>query len=500
MSARTTLLTSFLPITYMQPKHYHAIAHSFAQRQRAKHLSIISLRTLSIATGVAPRPSSGSTGPAHRFAKSFRIRFYTKWAANPFRIRFYEKHRGGRGSGTFSRSEKPRDVFPHHVLPVRPVVAAFGAPVIERMANAFPAKNLGQAVRRPGVFPLPGAGGDMNVAGGKLLVYPGIAQVGEVVDGIVEIKIVVIHPVHEIFQVVHAGHSEAALDDVGMLEERVSRVIRAERHAHGRNANLRLATAPDERHDFFAQVRIEDGLHVAAMKRMRGFVVERKSVDGIDAEEFQFAGVDEIGQRADHPLAFQLELVTRARRKAQQRRSPVAVDDYTQFDAQARRMPAMNFALHDSAASVARALAGAPTIAISATKHRPACRTQAKARATSCGVRQYASSVAIGARYSWHSHFWLCSGERNCSTKHKSPSDQVLCTIGALSRHLGGKTSWLRPQQQLGPRRNEFSTRSMPTNRQQHCARQSNSTCSPPSGPPQTPRRQSRQRLERRKK
>src|SRR6266404_2664830 len=346
MSARTTLLTSFLPITYMQPKHYHAIAHSFAQRQRAKHLSIISLRTLSIATGVAPRPSSGSTGPAHRFAKSFRIRFYTKWAANPFRIRFYEKHRGGRGSGTFSRSEKPRDVFPHHVLPIRPVVPAFRAPVIERMPDAFPAEDFGEAVRRAGVLPLPGAGGDMNVAGGKLLVHPGIAQVREVIDGIVKVKIVVVHPVHEILQVVDAGHREAALDDVGMLEERVGGVIRAEGHAHGRDGDLRLAIAPDEGHDFFAQIRIENGLHVAAMKGMRGLVVEGEAVDGIDAEEFHFAGVDEVAERANHALPLELPLVARGGGKADQGRSPVTVDDDAQFDPQARRMPPVIFALH----------------------------------------------------------------------------------------------------------------------------------------------------------
>jgi hypothetical protein len=54
MLARPNLLSSFPPITYTQPQHYHAIAHSFAQRQSANPLSIKRLRTLSIATGVAP--------------------------------------------------------------------------------------------------------------------------------------------------------------------------------------------------------------------------------------------------------------------------------------------------------------------------------------------------------------------------------------------------------------------------------------------------------------
>jgi hypothetical protein len=54
MLARPNLVSSFLPITYMQPQHYHAIAHSFAQRQLTKPFLIRGLRTLSIATGVAP--------------------------------------------------------------------------------------------------------------------------------------------------------------------------------------------------------------------------------------------------------------------------------------------------------------------------------------------------------------------------------------------------------------------------------------------------------------
>src|SRR5712675_3565382 len=125
-----------------------------------------------------------------------------------------------------------------------------------------------------------------------------------------------------------------------MLEERVGGVICAEGHAHGGDADLRLATAPDEGHDFFAKVGIEDGLHVAAMKRVRGLVVERKAVDGIDAEEFYFAGVDEIGEGADHALAFEFELVAGAGGETEQRRSPVTVDDHAEFDAEAWRMPA----------------------------------------------------------------------------------------------------------------------------------------------------------------
>ncbi len=57
---RSGAATPFLPITSLQTQQFHAITHSFAQRQ--PNISIVSntLRTLSIATGVVPlRPSDG---------------------------------------------------------------------------------------------------------------------------------------------------------------------------------------------------------------------------------------------------------------------------------------------------------------------------------------------------------------------------------------------------------------------------------------------------------
>src|SRR5712664_31854 len=98
---------------------------------------------------------SGLTALLHRWCASSSI-------GGRFEARFA-------GSSQFTLlagSEQTRDVFVHHVLPIRPVGAAFGAPIIERMANAFAGENFGEAVRRAGVFPLAGAGGDVNVAGG----------------------------------------------------------------------------------------------------------------------------------------------------------------------------------------------------------------------------------------------------------------------------------------------------------------------------------------------
>src|SRR5580704_18705675 len=110
--------------------------------------------------------------------------------------------------------EKPRNVFAHLVLPERPVVAALRTPIVERMADALAGKNFGETIRRAAVFPRARAGRDVNVAAGNLFVKPRVAHVRQVVHGIVEIEIVVEHPVHEIPDVRDAGHGEAQLDHV----------------------------------------------------------------------------------------------------------------------------------------------------------------------------------------------------------------------------------------------------------------------------------------------
>src|SRR5579859_8076668 len=98
------------------------------------------------------------------------------------------------------------------MLPVWPVVAAHGAPIIERVANVLVGEDAGEMISGPGVFPLAGAGAQMNVAGSELAVDPRIGKIGNVVDGIIEIKIVVVQAVHKIAQIVNAGHREASFD------------------------------------------------------------------------------------------------------------------------------------------------------------------------------------------------------------------------------------------------------------------------------------------------
>src|SRR5918996_4456064 len=120
------------------------------------------------------------------------------------------------------------DVFPHLVMPVGPFVSALRAPVVQMMRNAAVAKDLGHSVGRPAVLPRPTAGYEMNVATRVLVKIPGVSLVGHIVDRVIEVKVVVIHPVHGFPQIVNAGERVTALHMVGMLEECVGRVIGAE--------------------------------------------------------------------------------------------------------------------------------------------------------------------------------------------------------------------------------------------------------------------------------
>ena len=225
-------------------------------------------------------------------------------------------------------------------------MAPFRAPVVYRVADTFAVEDFGEPIGGTAVFPGAGAGDEVDVAGGELLVVPRIGEIGEVVDWIVKVEVVVVHAIHETSQVVDAGHSEATLKDVGVSEKRVGSVIGTEGRSHGGDGDAGLARAPNEGDDFFAEVGVKDRLHVAAVKRVCGFVVETQTVDGIHGVELDPAGINERSKGSDHALAPEFPFVTSAGGKAEQWRSPVAVHDDAEVEAETRGMPAMIFAFH----------------------------------------------------------------------------------------------------------------------------------------------------------
>src|SRR6266403_4346229 len=122
-------------------------------------------------------------------------------------------------------------VLPHLVMPVGPFVPALRAPVVKMMRNAAIPKNLGHSVGRAAVLPRSTAGREVDVATRQLVEKPGVVLVGHIVDRIIEVEVVVVHPVHRVPQVVNAGEGVAALHSVGVLEEGIGGVIGAERCA-----------------------------------------------------------------------------------------------------------------------------------------------------------------------------------------------------------------------------------------------------------------------------
>src|SRR5215475_7299915 len=131
------------------------------------------------------------------------------------------------------------DVFPHLVMPVGPFVTALRTPVVQMMSNAAVPEDLGHSVSRPAVLPRTTAGYESDIATRVLMEIPRVTLVGHIVDRVIEVEVVVVHPVHRIPHIINARERVAALYVVGMLEESVGRVIGAERRAQRGNPDAR---------------------------------------------------------------------------------------------------------------------------------------------------------------------------------------------------------------------------------------------------------------------
>src|SRR6266545_5199263 len=96
------------------------------------------------------------------------------------------------------------DVLPHLVMPVGPFVPALRAPVVEMMSNAAIPEDLRHSVGGPAVLPRTAAGHEPDVAARVLIEKPRVTLVRHVVDRVIEVEIVVVHPVHGVTHIVDA--------------------------------------------------------------------------------------------------------------------------------------------------------------------------------------------------------------------------------------------------------------------------------------------------------
>ena len=154
------------------------------------------------------------------------------------------------------------------------------------MSDAAIPEDLRHSVGRPAVLPRTTAGHEPDVATRVLMEIPWVTLVSHVVDRVIEVEIVVVHPVHGVPHVVDARERVAALHVVGMFEESVGRVIGTERCAQRGNPDARrLALGVDERKNFVRHIGVVLRLHPAPMERVRSFVCERIALHAIDAED-----------------------------------------------------------------------------------------------------------------------------------------------------------------------------------------------------------------------
>ena len=82
------------------------------------------------------------------------------------------------------------------------------------MRYAAALEYLGHAVSRPGHFPRATAGREVDVATSVLVEKPGVVLVRHIVDRVIEVEVVVVHPVHRIAHIVRVnGQAQATLNE-----------------------------------------------------------------------------------------------------------------------------------------------------------------------------------------------------------------------------------------------------------------------------------------------
>ena len=239
------------------------------------------------------------------------------------------------------------DVFPHLVMPVGPFVPALGAPVVQMMSNAAVPEDLGHSVGRPAVLPRTTAGYESDVATRVLMEIPWVTLVGDIVDRVIEVEVVVVHPVHRIPHIVDARERVAALHVIGMLEESVGRVISTERCAQRGNPDARrLALGIDERENFVRHIGVVLRLHPAPMERVRSLVCEGIALHAVDAEDADSPLLQVGAEGANHALTFLLPLVAAARREREDGRTVIAVNSDTHVPIETMRIPTLMVTMH----------------------------------------------------------------------------------------------------------------------------------------------------------
>ena len=223
-------------------------------------------------------------------------------------------------------------------------MAGVVAPDVEAAGDAFVAKDLRHTFVVVPALVVDTGGKKVGVAPIAVEI-PGIADVGQVVHGDIEVAVVVVVAGEEAGGVEGAAHREHRSEDVGVAEGDVEGVIATEAGANGGKLNG-LVLLANQRQNLLHQVLLV--LHVTgdAPARRDVAVVPAFGVDRVDAEQLQAPLFEFVMNDVDHAAILKLEEAAAGGGKDERRNSRMAEDE--QFHVAPKRggEPFVVFAFH----------------------------------------------------------------------------------------------------------------------------------------------------------
>jgi hypothetical protein len=157
---------------------------------------------------------------------------------------------------------------------------------------------------------------------------PLTAHVLDVVERVVEVGgLAALAPAVPARGVVVTGEAHREREQVGALEREVDRVVGAEADAE-RGDVVRLAVGLDVRHDLLDDPRLVALVVAGALLERKAVVGPRLGVERVDGVELHAPALDQVGDRADHPLVLEVPRAPALGREREHRPPPVPVGDH----------------------------------------------------------------------------------------------------------------------------------------------------------------------------
>jgi hypothetical protein len=209
------------------------------------------------------------------------------------------------GSSRWSGRCLALEIGCEHSLPPGPVVACVVAPDVEAARDTFVAEYLCHTFVVVPALIVNTCGQDVGIAPIAVEI-PGVADVGEVVHGNVEVAVVVVVAGEKVGRVKGSAHREHGCEDVWMAEGDVHSVIAAEAGADGAEAGV-LVLLAYEGTDLVHDVLLILDLTGDSPTWRDVAVVPAFVVDRVDAVELKVAVFELVVDGVDHAAIFKLE-------------------------------------------------------------------------------------------------------------------------------------------------------------------------------------------------